>query len=102
MIDKVLVVGGGMIVHDQVLPSLLHLVRVGKIGAVEVCSARQSTIDALARNGFVLHFPGVTFEPSAGSPDLYRERIAALPPKSIVFIATPDPLHYEMAMAALH
>lgn len=101
MIDKVLVVGGGMIVHDQVLPSLLHLVRLGKIGAVEVCSVRQSTIDALTRNGFVLHFPGVTFETSAGSPDLYRDRIAALPPKSIVFIATPDPLHFEMAMAAL-
>jgi D-galacturonate reductase len=101
MIDKVLVVGGGMIVQDQVLPSLLHLVRLGKISAVEVCSVRQSTIDALTRNGFVLHFPEVTFETSAGSPDLYRERIAALPPKSIVFIATPDPLHHEMAMAAL-
>ena len=101
MIAKVLVVGGGMIVHDQVLPSLLHLVRLGKIGAVEVCSVRQSTVDALTGSGFVLHFPGVPFETSAGSPDLYRERIAALPPKSIVFIATPDPLHYEMAMAAL-
>lgn len=90
-----------MIVQDQVLPSLLHLVRLGKIGAVEVCSVRQSTIDALTRNGFVLHFPGVTFETSAGSPDLYRDRIAALRPKSVVFIATPDPLHYGMAMAAL-
>ena len=57
MIDKVLVIGGGMIVQDQVLPSLLHLIRLGKIGAVEVCSVRQSTIDALTRNGFVLHFP---------------------------------------------
>ncbi|HWD99498.1 MAG TPA: Gfo/Idh/MocA family oxidoreductase [Bryobacteraceae bacterium] len=106
MIGKVLVIGGGMIVQDQVLPSLLHLKRLGKLGAIEVCSVRQSTIDALrnaalARNGFVLYFPGMSFDTHAGSPDLYRDRIAALPPKSIVFIATPDPLHYEMAMAAL-
>jgi predicted dehydrogenase len=101
VIEKVLVVGGGMIVQDQVLPSLLHLSRLGRIGSVEVCSVRQSTMEALTRNGFVLYFPGMSFETHAGSPDLYRDRIAALPPKSIVFIATPDPLHYEMAMAAL-
>jgi predicted dehydrogenase len=96
---KVLVIGGGMITHDQILPSLLHLQRTGSLGAIEVCARRQSTIDALAAAPFMKDaFPGQAFSGIAGD---YQDRIAALPKHSIVFVATPDPLHYEMLMAAL-
>jgi predicted dehydrogenase len=90
MSRKVLVIGGGMITRDQILPSLLHLRKTGRVGEVEVCARRQSTLDSLTGESFTRH---------AGD---YRECIARLPKHSIVFVATPDPLHYEMVMAALH
>jgi len=95
---KVLVIGGGMITHDQILPSLLHLQRTDLLGEIEVCARRQSTIDALAAASFLAAFPGQSFRGYAGD---YKDRIAALPARSIVFVATPDPLHFEMVMAAL-
>jgi len=95
----ILVIGGGMITHDQILPSLLHLQRLGAAGAIEVCARRQATLDALAGARFLKDaFSGQSFRSYAGN---YEDRIAALPKHSIVFVATPDPLHYEMVMAAL-
>src|SRR5438309_1315763 len=106
MSPKALVIGGGMITHDQILPSLLHLERTGAIGAIEVCATRKTTVDTLARASFLRDaFPGQGFAryptTDGGHPDLYRERIGALDPNSIVIVATPDPLHFEMVMAAL-
>jgi len=96
---SILVIGGGMITHDQILPSLLHLRRLGQAGEIEVCARRQETLDALANAWFLRDaFPGVDY---SASTQPYRDRIAALPKRSIVFIATPDPVHHEMAMAAL-
>jgi predicted dehydrogenase len=97
--QNVLVIGGGMITHDQILPSLLHQRRLGRVGEIEVCSRHQATLDALGNAWFLRDaFPGIGYKTSTQP---YRDRIAALPPRSIVFIATPDPLHHEMAMAAL-
>jgi predicted dehydrogenase len=98
-LSAILVIGAGMIVHDQILPSLLHLQRLGRVTEIEVCCTRQSSLEALQNAGFRREaFPGQTFR---GSTDPWRERIAAMPARSIVFIATPDPLHFEMAMAAI-
>ncbi len=82
-----------MIVHDQILPSLLYLRRAGRVGAIEVCATREATVHALRAA-----FPAGEFEALAGS---YRERIGALPAESIVFVATPDHLHHEMVLAAI-
>jgi predicted dehydrogenase len=89
----VLAIGGGMIVHDQILPSLLYLRSVGRVGSIEVCATRDATIHALRTA-----FPEREFAASAGS---YRERITALPAESIVVVATPDHLHHEMVMASI-
>ena len=70
-VKNILIVGNGMIVRDQILPSLLHLQRIGKVGEIDICTR------------------------------LYRERIAQLPEQSIVFVATPDHLHHEMVMFAI-
>ena len=67
----VLIIGGGMITRDQILPSLLHLQKIAKVGDVQVCGRD------------------------------YPERLRSLPKRSIVVVATPDHLHYEMVMAAL-
>jgi len=104
---ELLIVGGGMITHDQLLPSLYHIQRQGRIGPIAVCASRFSTVQALARAETLLRaFPGQSFRAWPGrdgppQPDLYREAIAALPPRQIVVVAVPDQLHYEVVMAAL-
>ena len=81
---EVLIVGGGMITHDQLLPSLYHMQRQGRIGALAVCASRFSTVEALAGAETLLRaFPGQSFRAwpdRAGppQPELYREAIAAL------------------------
>ena len=40
MNPQILVVGGGMITHDQLLPSLYHMQRQRRIGEIGVCAVR--------------------------------------------------------------
>jgi D-galacturonate reductase len=101
LIPQVLVVGGGMITHDQILPSLLHLQALGVISRVAVVASRSTTIQKLREA-----FPREEFEayPESGSepqPDLYKNLIAKLPAGNIVAIALPDQLHYEAVMTAI-
>lgn len=104
---EVLIVGGGMITHDQLLPSLYHMQRQGRIGPISVCASRFGTVQNLARAETLLRaFPGQSFRAwpdrdGPPRPDLYREAIAALPPRQIVVVAVPDQLHYQVVMAAL-
>ena len=59
---QVTVVGGGMITHDQILPSLYQLQRVGRIGDVTVCASRRQTVESLAKaEGIASAFPGHSF-----------------------------------------
>lgn len=104
---QVLIVGGGMITHDQLLPSLYHIQRQGRLGQIAVCASRFPTVRDLARAETLLRaFPGQSFRAwpdrdGHPQPDLFKEAIAALPPRQIVVVAVPDQLHYEVAMAAL-
>jgi D-galacturonate reductase len=103
---QVLVVGGGMITHDQILPSLLHLQRQGVVAGIDVCASRPETVRALIDAPIWQRaFPDQTFSiaPESGpqQPGLYRDKLAAMPPRQIAIVATPDQLHYEMVMAAL-
>lgn len=104
---QVLIVGGGMITHDQLLPSLYHMQRQGRIGAIAVCALRFSAVRDLGCAADLQRaFPGQSFRAypdrdGPPQPDLFREAIASLPPRQIVVVAVPDQLHYEVAMAAL-
>ncbi len=102
----VLIVGGGMITHDQLLPSLYHMQRQGRIGKISVCGLMpQAVNDLAAAEDLLAAFPGQSFEryPAAGGvqPDLFRELIAKMPPHNIVFVALPDQLHFDAIMTAL-
>src|ERR1017187_2727880 len=103
---QVLIIGGGMITHDQLLPSLYHIQRQGRIGPIAVCASRFSTVRGLARDETLLRAsPGQSFRAypdrdGPPQPDLYREAIAALPPRQIVVVAVPDQLHYDVARPA--
>ncbi|MEZ5404334.1 MAG: Gfo/Idh/MocA family oxidoreductase [Bryobacteraceae bacterium] len=103
---QVLLIGGGMIAHDQILPSLYHLQRTGVIGDIAVVAQRAATVRALAGNETIRRaFPGQSFraapETETPQPDAYRRELAAMPPGQIAIVATPDQVHYEMVMAAL-
>jgi predicted dehydrogenase len=107
---NVVVVGGGMITHDQLLPSLYHLQRLRRVGRIQVCALQSAPLRALADSARLLEaFPGQSFEASPplsepaerSYPDLYRDRIGGLPPHNLVVVAVPDPFHYPVIMEAL-
>jgi predicted dehydrogenase len=107
---EVLIVGGGMITHDQILPSIYHLQRLGAVGPITVCALNSPPLRDLAEEKmFREAFPGQTFEPLPALdeppermfPELYRQAIAGLPPRSLVVVAVPDHFHYPVICEAL-
>jgi D-galacturonate reductase len=95
----VALIGGGMIAHDQILPSLYQLQRLDLIGGIAVCARQAATLDALAANEAIRRaFPGHSF---VRALEPYPELVRKLPPRSIVVIALPDHIHFDAIMAAL-
>ncbi len=98
-----------MIVHDQLLPSLYHMQRQGRIGAISICAQHGRSLQALgAAADLAEAFPGQSFRgfPETGDsdrpqPELFHEAIARMPPRHIVVVAVPDQLHFAVIMAAL-
>jgi predicted dehydrogenase len=103
----VLVIGGGMIVHDQILPSLLQLQRDEVVDKIEIVSQRASTVARLAAAPiWPQAFPGATFavypkEGDKAQPDLYKEVLAKASRGNLAIVALPDQLHFEAVMEAL-
>ena len=106
---QILIVGGGMITHDQLLPAAYHLQRQGRLGEISVCSQRPRTVRALAASPTLTEaFPGQSFraypeggDPDEAQPELFREVIGRMKPGGIVVVAVPDQLHFEVILAAL-
>lgn len=96
---NVLLVGGGMIAHDQLLPSLYHLQRRGRIGGITVCARRLETLEKLMQaEALRKAFPGQQFLPETRP---YAELIAQMPAGHLVMVALPDPLHFDAVMTSL-
>jgi predicted dehydrogenase len=94
-----MIIGGGMIVHDQILPSLYHLQRLGRLGAITICARREETLEVLREaDNLGRAFPGQSF---TGTLEPYAEALQNVAPRQIVFVALPDQLHYECILAAL-
>ena len=78
-----------MIVHDQLLPSLYHMQRQGRIGEISIVSQRRGTVEQLAAAPAIsAAFPGQSFRAYA-QPDRYEDLIARMPERSIVVVAVP-------------
>lgn len=110
MSAQILIAGGGMITHDQILPAVLQMQRRGELGEISVVAQHGRTVKALQDAPAIRRaFPDRTFRcfpdpDSAGQapqPELYKELIAAMPPRNIVIVALPDQLHYAAVMTAL-
>ncbi len=90
----VAVIGGGMIVQDQILPALDFLRRnQGAIGPIDICARRTSTLDALREA-----LPAMPFTPRL---DPFPAVLRGTPSRGLAVIALPDPLHFEAVMTAL-
>ena len=106
----VLLIGSGMIAHDQILPALLQMRREGAIGEVSVCSLHNRSVIRLASAPMIRRaFPDVGFtpvtepeaEPDAAHSGLYRKALADLPPYSVAVVAVPDQHHHPIVLDAL-
>ena len=106
----VIIVGGGMITTDLILPSVYHLQRLGVVGRITVCALNSAPLKALKADREIhAAFPGQDFEarPALNEPDdklfpdLYRELFAAARPRQAVIVAVPDQFHYAVVREAL-
>ncbi|MCA9187488.1 MAG: Gfo/Idh/MocA family oxidoreductase [Planctomycetales bacterium] len=105
----VLVIGGGMIVYDQILPSLYHLQRCQQVGEITIVAASSTRLRDLAGKHFLDSFPGQSFRavpslesaPSDRDDNRWRECISQFTPHGLVVVATPDETHYDMVRCAL-
>jgi len=109
-LPQVTIVGGGMITHDQILPTLYHMQRQGVIGEIAVCALKGRFLKDLAEAPMLKRaFPGQSFRPypdldgdlDAPHPELFREVLAQMPPRNVVVVAVPDQLHFDTIMTAL-
>jgi len=106
----VTIVGGGMITHDLILPSVYHLQRTGIVNKINICALDSAPLNILKNSEEILKaFPGQDFEahPSVSEPienkfpDLYKELLAKMKPRQVVIVAMPDQFHYPVIMEAL-
>lgn len=104
----VVVLGSGMIVHDQFLPSLYHLQRIGLIHKIHIAGRDPSKLQALLDSQTLKDaFPGQIFIPlkissdSEGKPH-YKTAIGTLSPRQLVIVALPDMLHHQAITDALN
>lgn len=104
------IIGGGMITHDLILPSVYHLQRLGRIGKITVCALNSAPLQALKDSAELLQaFPGQGFaaspalseKPERMFPELYKEALARLAPRQAVVVAVPDQFHYGVVSEAL-
>ncbi len=106
----VLIVGGGMITNDQILPSVYHLQRIGVVGSIDICALNNAPLKNLRKNAELKQaFPDQSFTPhppfseleDRNFPELFPEVVAKRTPRQAVIVATPDQLHYSMVMEAI-
>ncbi len=108
----VLVVGGGMITADVILPTLFQEQDDGRVGPVSVASRRAATIKRLceqfgeskppdrAHDFTGYPDPATVDNLEASHPQAYEQAIRDLPRGSAVVVATPDDFHTPVAVAA--
>jgi len=106
----VVIVGGGMITHDQILPSIYHLQRLGQVGAIVISALNSAPLRELAEDKTLAEaFPGQSFEPlppldtppEKMHPEMFRDAIRSPAPHNLVVVAVPDHVHDVVIRAAL-
>src|ERR1035437_3333217 len=95
----VTIVGGGMITHDLILPSIYHLQRTGVVGTIGICALNTPPLKTLRESAEICQaFPGQSFTPypalteapDKNYPDLFKQVLAGMPARQAVVVAMPD------------
>jgi len=99
----VLVVGGGMISQEVVLPTVFQEQKYGRVGNISISSLTGDIIEKL--QGMFPKFKGYP-EPSVHGttkmyPNMFKEAIADLGENGVVIVATPDHFHTPVIKAAI-
>jgi D-galacturonate reductase len=107
---EITMIGGGMIAHDQILPSLYHLQRTGVVGPIRIAARHSKLLRELADaptlkknfagQSFEAH-PSLTEDPQASHPDMYKRVIEKTKKHQLVVVATPETTHNEIVRFAL-
>ncbi len=96
---EVFVAGAGMILQDQILPSLYQLQRLGRLGRITICARHPQTLETLRDTPKIRRaFPHSAFRPLAGA---FADTMRGLVPGTLVVVALPDNLHFAAVMQAL-
>ena len=96
---NVFIAGGGMILQDQILPSLYQLQRLGRLGEISICARNASTLQALSDTPKIRRaFPQSKFRAIAGG---FADAMRGLDKGTLVVVALPDNLHFAAVMQAL-
>jgi len=102
----VLVVGGGMITEEVILPTVFQEQKRGRVGNISLASRRASTIKHLKEFFHQYEFRG--YPDPQNEPDLqrsypegYKQAIADLEENGVVIVATPDHLHTPVILEAI-
>ncbi len=97
---NILVIGGGMITKQVIIPVLIQERKKGKISSILVASRRRKTIDEMSCIFPQAEIKGYP-EKKDQDPDAWKDALKKLDKPGLVIIATPDDLHAEMCLAAM-
>lgn len=99
----VLIVGGGMISREVVLPTIFQEQKYGRVGNISISSLTGDIIKEL--QGMFPPFKGYPDPEIHGTtqryPDMFKDAIRDLPENGLVIVATPDHLHTPVILAAI-
>ncbi len=100
----VLVVGGGMISKEVVLPTVYREQKYGRVGKISISSVDCESIRQLQAMDMFPDFtpyPDPAKLPDGVYPDMYKQAIADLSENGVVIVATPDHFHTPVIMEAI-
>ncbi|MCZ2153892.1 MAG: Gfo/Idh/MocA family oxidoreductase [Bryobacterales bacterium] len=109
-VPDIVIVGGGMITHDQILPSLYQLQLEGAVGEINIVALQGRALRELATSDTIRRafpessfraWPSLDADPEEKHPTLYEEALHSLKPGNVAVVAVPDQLHFQTVMAAL-
>ncbi len=102
----VLVIGGGMICEECVLPTIFQERRLGNVGKVTVVSLNSGIIARLRQVFPDEEFVGLpepkTTPPDRNLPAGYKEPLAGMGENGLAYVTTPDHLHTQMVLDAVN
>jgi predicted dehydrogenase len=102
---NVLLIGGGMISQEVVIPTLLQERMRGVVGDLHVCALNAGVVkqcEELFPGGQFHGYPDPATHPAdEDHPAMYREAMSKLGAHGVVVVATPDHLHTQMTLEAI-